>query len=49
VRGWCWKVSYEQVAAIEKMEADRTPVAKITRLPRPTIYRVLSHLTRVAG
>jgi hypothetical protein len=49
VKGWCWKVRHEQVAAIEEMEAAQTPVADITRLPRPTIYRVLGQVTQVAG
>jgi DNA invertase Pin-like site-specific DNA recombinase len=51
-KGWRWKVSDEQVAAIKEMKAARTPIAKIARitgLSRPTIYRVLSHLTQVAG
>ena len=40
----------EQVTAIQEMKAARTPIAKIARitgLSRPTIYRVLSHLTQV--
>jgi len=46
-KGWRWKVSDEQVAAIQEMKAARTPIAKIARitgLSRPTIYRVLIHL-----
>ena len=49
-KGWRWKVSDEQVAAIREMKGARTPIAKIARitgLSRPTIYRVLSHLTQV--
>ena len=49
-KGWRWKVSDEQVTAIREMKAARTPIAKIARitgLSRPTIYRVLSHLTQV--
>ena len=49
-KGWRWKVSDEQVTAIQEMKATRTPIAKIARitgLSRPTIYRVLSHLTQV--
>jgi len=49
-KGWRWRVSDEQVAAIQEMKAARTPIAKIARitgLSRPTIYRVLSHLTQV--
>jgi DNA invertase Pin-like site-specific DNA recombinase len=51
-KGWRWKVSDEQVAAIKEMKAARTPIAKIARitgLSRPTIYRVLSQETQVAG
>src|SRR6516225_1063166 len=46
-KGWRWKVSDEQVAAIQDMRAARTPIAKIARitgLSRPTIYRVLSRV-----
>ena len=49
-KGWRWRVTDEQVAAIKEMKAARTPIAKIARitgLSRPTIYRVLSHLTQV--
>jgi DNA invertase Pin-like site-specific DNA recombinase len=51
-KGWRWKVSDEQVAAIKEMKAARTPIAKIARitgLSRPTIYRVLSQMTQLAG
>jgi DNA invertase Pin-like site-specific DNA recombinase len=51
-KGWRWKVSDEQVAAIKEMKAAKTPIAKIARitgLSRPTIYRVLSQETHVAG
>jgi DNA invertase Pin-like site-specific DNA recombinase len=44
-KGWRWRVTDEQVAAIREMKASRTPIAKIARitgLSRPTIYRVLS-------
>ena len=49
-KGWRWRVTDEQVAAIREMKAARTPIAKIARitgLSRPTIYRVLGHLTKV--
>ena len=49
-KGWRWRVTDEQVTAIQEMKAARTPIAKIARitgLSRPTIYRVLSHLTQV--
>ncbi len=48
-KGWRWRVTDEQVTAIAEMKAARTPIAKIARitgLSRPTIYRVLSHLTQ---
>jgi len=48
-KGCRWRVTDEQVAAIQEMKAARTPIAKIARitgLSRPTIYRVLSHLTQ---
>jgi DNA invertase Pin-like site-specific DNA recombinase len=48
-KGWRWRVTDEQVAAIREMKAARTPVAKIARitgLSRPTIYRVLDQLTQ---
>jgi DNA invertase Pin-like site-specific DNA recombinase len=44
-KGWRWKVSDEQVAAIVEMRAARIPIAKIARitgLSRPTIYRVIA-------
>jgi DNA invertase Pin-like site-specific DNA recombinase len=50
VKGWRWRVTDEQVTAIQEMRGARTPIAKIARitgLSRPTIYRVLSHLTQV--
>lgn len=51
-KGWRWRVTDEQVAAIKEMKASRTPIAKIARitgLSRPTIYRVLSQETRLEG
>ena len=51
-KGWRWKVSDEQVTAIQEMRAARTPIAKIARitgLSRPTIYRVLSQMTQLEG
>ena len=51
-KGWRWRVTDEQVTAIQEMKAARTPIAKIARitgLSRPTIYRVLSHLTQGSG
>ena len=43
-KGWRWKVSDDQVAAIYEMRAAGKPIAQIARvtgLSRPTIYRVL--------
>jgi len=43
-KGWRWKVTDEQVAAILEMKAAGktiTHIAKVTGLSRPTIYRVL--------
>ena len=48
-KGWRWRVTDEQVTAIQEMHAARAPIAnfaRITGLSRPTIYRVLSHLTQ---
>ena len=48
-KGWRWRVTDEQVTAIQEMKTARTPIAKIARitgLSRQTIYRVLSHLTQ---
>jgi DNA invertase Pin-like site-specific DNA recombinase len=50
--GWRWKVSDEQLTAIREMREARTPIARIARitgLSRPTIYRVLSRVTRLPG
>lgn len=43
-KGWRWKVTDDQLAAIHEMRAAGKPVAQIARvtgLSRPTIYRVL--------
>jgi DNA invertase Pin-like site-specific DNA recombinase len=43
-KGWRWKVSDEQVAAIQEMKAAGrkiSHISKVTGLSRPTIYRVL--------
>ena len=43
-KGWRWKVSEEQVAAIQEMKLAGKKIAHISRvtgLSRPTIYRVL--------
>jgi DNA invertase Pin-like site-specific DNA recombinase len=48
-KGWRWRVTDEQVAAIQEMKAKGTPIAKIARitgLSRPTIYRVLSQMNQ---
>jgi DNA invertase Pin-like site-specific DNA recombinase len=44
VKGWRWKVSDEQVTAINEMKTAGkkiAAIAKVTGLSRPTIYRVL--------
>ena len=43
-KGWRWKVTDDQLAAIREMKAAKKPIAQISRivgLSRPTIYRVL--------
>ena len=43
-KGWRWKVTDDQVAAIREMKQAGRPVAQIARvtgLSRPTVYRVL--------
>lgn len=43
-KGWRWKVTDDQVAAIHEMKAAGKPIAQIARvtgLSRPTVYRVL--------
>jgi len=49
-KGWRWKVSDDQVAAIHEMRAAGKPIAQIARvtgLSRPTIYRVLREVDLV--
>lgn len=49
-KGWRWKVSDDQVAAIHEMKAAGKPIAQIARvtgLSRPTIYRVLREVKPV--
>ncbi len=44
-KGWRWKVTEEQVAAIHEMQTAGKKIAhiaKVTGLSRPTIYRVLA-------
>jgi DNA invertase Pin-like site-specific DNA recombinase len=48
-KGWRWRVTDEQVTAILEMKMAAIPnakIARITGLSRPTIYRVLNHLTQ---
>jgi DNA invertase Pin-like site-specific DNA recombinase len=43
-KGWRWKVTTEQIAAIHEMRQAGKPIAQIARvtnLSRPTIYQVL--------
>ena len=45
-KGWRWKVSDEQQAAILEMQSIGKPItqiARITGLSRPSVYRVIKH------
>lgn len=47
-KGWCWRVSDDQVGAIHEMRVARKSIAHIARvtgLSRPTIYRVLREVS----
>lgn len=47
-KGWRWKVTDDQVAAIHEMKEAKKPIAQIARvtgLSRPTVYRVLRETT----
>ena len=49
-KGWHWKVSEDQIAAILEMKSAGKPVAQIARitgLSRPTVYRVLKEVGSV--
>ena len=49
--GWRWKVSDDQVAAIQEMQAAGrkvTHIARVTGLSRPTVYRVLRQCSGVS-
>ena len=51
-KGWRWRVSDDQVAAIHDMRGrgkQITHIARVTGLSRPTIYRVLREVRPVAG
>jgi DNA invertase Pin-like site-specific DNA recombinase len=51
-KGWRWKVSGDQEAAILDMHAAGKPVTqigRITGLSRPTVYRVLKHVGSLAA
>lgn len=44
-KGWRWKVTDDQLAAVHEMRAAGKPIAQIARvtsLSRPTIYRILA-------
>ena len=46
-KGWHWRVTEDQIAAIREMKAVGKPVAQIARitgLSRPTVYRVLKEV-----
>ena len=48
-KGWRWKVSDDQLAAIHEMRADGKKISSISRivgLSRPTIYRVLKAICK---
>lgn len=50
-KGWRWKVTDDQLAAIHEMRAAGKKIAQIARivgLSRPTIYRVLGLKTTTA-
>ena len=49
-KGWRWKVTDDQVAAIHEMKAAGKPIAliaRVTGLSRPTVYRVLREVEPV--
>jgi DNA invertase Pin-like site-specific DNA recombinase len=51
-KGWRWRVSDDQVAAIHDMRGRGkriTHIARVTGLSRPTIYRVLREVQPIAG
>jgi len=51
-KGWRWKVSDDQQAAILEMHGTGKPItqiARITDLSRPTVYRVLMHAGSLKG
>ncbi len=50
-KGWRWRVTDDQVAAIHEMKSSGKPIAQIARvtgLSRPTIYRVLREVKPAA-
>lgn len=51
-KGWRWKVTDDQLAAIHEMRAAKKPIAQIARvtgLSRPTIYRALRESSRTTS
>lgn len=51
-KGWRWRVTDDQVAAIHDMRGRGkriTHISRVTGLSRPTIYRVLREVKPVAG
>ena len=51
-KGWRWRVTDDQVAAIHDMRGRGkriTHISRVTGLSRPTIYRVLREMKPVAG
>ena len=52
MKGWRWKVSDDQQAAILEMHGAGKPItqfARITGLPRPTVYCVVNHTIPAFG
>ena len=48
-KGWQWKVTDDQLAAIREMQAAGKKISRISKivgLPRPTIYRILGATRR---
>jgi DNA invertase Pin-like site-specific DNA recombinase len=51
-KGWRWRVTDDQVAAIHDMRGRGkriVHIARVTGLSRPTVYRVLREVRSVAG
>jgi len=47
-KGWHWKVSDDQIIAVQEMKSAGKPIsqiARITGLSRPTVYRLLANVS----